>query len=94
MAAATTMEGNESKNAVDSTDFASRNLSNIRNKKRRKELYLQMKYEHKKVKSKLKKAKRKLIQEQGMVLYFICHLHRSPRMHIVRVFELLWWCKY
>jgi len=50
-------------------DYSSRNLSNIRNKKRRQELFKQLKHQKSKAKSKLKKAKKKLIKEQGMLIF-------------------------
>lgn len=58
-----TFDGDNS--GKDEVDFSSRNLSNIRNKKRRKELYLQLRKEQSKTKSKLKKAKKKLVEEKG-----------------------------
>ena len=46
-------------------DYSSRNISNIKNKKRRQELYQKLKHEQQKAKSKLRKAKKKLIEEKG-----------------------------
>ncbi|XP_067950909.1 ribosome production factor 1-like [Watersipora subatra] len=54
-----------SSNEIKEPDFTSRNVSNIRNKKRRQELYKKLKFEQSKAKSKLKKTKKKLIKEQG-----------------------------
>ena len=53
---------------LEDVDFSSRNLSNIRNKKRRQELYQKLKFEQSKAKTKLKKAKKKLVEEQGNLL--------------------------
>lgn len=54
------------KKELSQIDNTSRNVSNIRNKKRRQELYQKLKFEQQKAKSKLKKAKKKLIEEKGM----------------------------
>lgn len=59
---------------VEGVDFSSRNVSNIRNKKRRQELYSKLKFEQSKAKSKLKKAKRKLVKEKGKTSMFYVQL--------------------
>lgn len=52
---------------TENVDFSSRDLSNIKNKKRRQELYQKLKREQQKAKSKLKKAKRKIVEEHGKI---------------------------
>ena len=55
----------EKMDELSQNDYSSRNISNIKNKKRRQELYQKLKHEQQKAKSKLRKAKKKLIEEKG-----------------------------
>ena len=58
-------------------DYSSRNISNIKNKKRRQELYQKLKHEQQKAKSKLRKAKKKLIEEKGRTTITSNHYHHQ-----------------